>query len=121
LGIAIIIATGASFFLRLFGPEFESARLPLLILILSHVINAGAGSVGYLLNMTGHHMVSARVYGITALINIGTNVIGIYLFGITGAAVATVLSMLIWNYWLHVLVSRRLDLSPSILFVMLRN
>ena len=114
LVIGGIIAASAEFFLRLFGAEFTGVDLPLRILILSHIINAGTGSVGYLLNMTGHQLVSARVYGLTALLNVGTNVVGIHYFGLVGASVATTLSMLIWNAWLHILVVRRLNLAPSV-------
>ena len=40
-------------------------------------------------------MESALVYGATAAINLGTNAVGIYFFGLIGAAVATLLSMII--------------------------
>jgi O-antigen/teichoic acid export membrane protein len=74
--------------------------------------------VGYLLNMTGHHRVSARVYGVAALVNVAANVAGIWLFGLPGAALATMLSVVLWNVWLHRLVSRILDLHPSIVSVL---
>lgn len=115
LGFAVIIAIGSTFFLRLFGPDFDHARIPLFLLILSHLVNAGSGSVGYLLNMTGHHVDSARVYGITVLVHIGISFIAISFFGLLGAAAATALSSLLWNVWLHYVVQRRLALSPSIL------
>ncbi len=119
LGVSIIIAIGAPYFLQLFGSEFEQARLPLMILTFSHLINAGSGSVGYLLNMTGHHMDSARVYGITTILHVGLSVIAIHVLGLTGAAIATAFTALIWNTWLHVIVQKRLQVSPSILSVLI--
>jgi O-antigen/teichoic acid export membrane protein len=78
-------------------------------------VNAGSGSVGYLLNMTGHHLDSARVYGLTTLLHVGITAAGIQLLGLVGAAAATALSMLTWNVWLHAVVRRRLGVDPSIL------
>jgi O-antigen/teichoic acid export membrane protein len=116
LAFSILIAVGAPFFLDIFGPEFETAQPSLFLLILSHLINAGSGSVGHLLNMTGHHLESARVYGITAGAHLVITPICIHYFGLWGAAVATTCSSLLWNAWLHYVVQKRLGLAPSILF-----
>jgi O-antigen/teichoic acid export membrane protein len=115
LGLSFVLAGGATMFLDLLGSEFAIARLPLFLLILSHLVNAGSGSVGYLLNMTGHHLDSARVYGLTTLLHVGITAAGIQLLGLVGAAAATALSMLTWNVWLHAVVRRRLGVDPSIL------
>lgn len=114
LVLSIALATGATVLLGLLGPEFNVARIPLFFLIFSHLVNAGSGSVGYLLNMTGHHLDSARVYGLTTLFHVGITAAGIQFLGLVGAAAATALSMLIWNVWLHALVRRRLGVDPSI-------
>ena len=114
LALAAVVALGSQILLGLFGPSFVEARTPLLILTLSHVVNAGAGSVGYLLNMTGYHADAARVYGIAAVLNIVGNSVGIYFFGLVGAALASTLSMVLWNVWLHHLVQQRLHVAPSI-------
>lgn len=119
LAIAGAIGLTASFLLHLFGPDFSAAYFPALVLLLSHLINAGMGAVGYLLNMTGHHADCARIYGLSALLNLGLTIGGVYWLGLTGAALATTLSMLVWNAWLHHVVSQRLNLQPSILFVLL--
>lgn len=116
LTLSVIIALGAPFFLDIFGAAFKAARTPLLLLILSHLINAASGSVGYLLNMTGHHTKSAQIYGVVALLNLIVTPIFIHSFGLFGAAVATTGSSLLWNVWLHHVVQKRLGLSPSILF-----
>lgn len=116
LAFSLLIAVGAPLFLDLFGPEFGTAKVPLFLLILSHLINAGTGSVGYLLNMTGHHLDSARVYGITTALNLVITPICIHYFGLWGAAAATTGSSLVWNVWLHSIVQKRLGLTPSILF-----
>lgn len=112
IGIFMVIFSGA--ILRLFGPQFVAAQWPLAILVLGQLVNAGAGSVGYLMIMTGHQDQCARVLGWTVLANILLNAIGIYLLGILGAALATAVSIALWNFWLHYLVVKNLGVRPSI-------
>lgn len=100
--------------LSLFGPAFVSARPTLFVLMLGHVVSAGTGSVGYLLNMTGHHNHAALIYGTCALGNIAFNAVGIYYLGMMGAAIATTLSMACWNVWLYRVVRSQLAVYPSI-------
>ncbi|OKH36331.1 flippase [Calothrix sp. HK-06] len=101
--------------LRMFGEEFVSAKFVLIALILGQLVNVGAGSVGYLLQMTGHQNQCAVVVGISALVNIVLNLIGIRALGILGAALATAFSMMLWNLWLHRLVVKHLGIRASIL------
>jgi O-antigen/teichoic acid export membrane protein len=115
LAIAVGLIAFADPVLHLFGSEFTAAKPALIALILGQLVNVGAGSVGYLLMMTGHQLQSARVMAISALINIVLNLIGIRWLGITGAALATALSMILWNIWLHAIVIKRLQVHPSIL------
>lgn len=77
--------------LQMFGSEFIAAKPALIALILGQLVNVGAGSVGYLLNMTGHHRECAKVVGISALVNLVLNLIGIHYLGILGAAIGFVL------------------------------
>lgn len=100
--------------LRLFGAEFVAAKWALVALILGQLVNVGAGSVGYLMTMTGHQNQSALVMAASALVNVILNVIGLQVMGIVGAAIATALSMALWNVWLYGLVTRRLGVRPSI-------
>ncbi|RUT05623.1 polysaccharide biosynthesis protein [Dulcicalothrix desertica PCC 7102] len=105
--------------LRMFGEEFVSAKFVLIALILGQLVNVGAGSVGYLLQMTGHQNQCAVVVGISALVNIVLNLIGIRTLGILGAALATAFSMMLWNLWLHRLVVKHLGIRPSIVAALL--
>ncbi|MEL6382463.1 MAG: flippase [Cyanobacteria bacterium J06626_18] len=111
VGLAVL----AEPILQLFGSDFIAARGALVVLILGQLVNVGAGSVGYLMTMTGHQMQSLWVMSISALVNAILNVIGIQVWGIVGAAIATAFSMALWNVWLYVLVVRQLGVRPSIL------
>jgi O-antigen/teichoic acid export membrane protein len=114
LGVAIGLVIFAEPVLHLFGAEFIAAKWAMIALIAGQLVNVGAGSVGYLLIMTGHHNQCAQVIGISALLNFLLNLIGIPRFGILGAALATAVSMALWNIWLNALVVKYLGVNPSI-------
>lgn len=114
LAVAIGLVVFADPVLSLFGAEFVSAKWAMIALILGQLVNVGAGSVGYLLIMTGHQNQCALVVGGSALLNVGLNAIGIPWFGILGAAMATAISMATWNIGLNLLVVKYLKVNPSI-------
>jgi O-antigen/teichoic acid export membrane protein len=97
--------------LAFFGPEYAGSYAALLVLCAGQVISAGIGPVGYLLSLTGHERTAARVYGVCAVVNVAASAILIPRWGLTGAAVATAGSMVMWNVWLRVLVRERLNLG----------
>lgn len=112
--ISLVLIAGSGLILSLFGSEFVEGQTILIILIFGQLANASVGSVGYFMNMTGNQDQSAKVFGISALINILLNIVGIYLYGAIGAAVATAISMAIWNIWLYALVKKILNIDSSI-------
>jgi O-antigen/teichoic acid export membrane protein len=112
--VALVLALFAEPVLALFGAEFVAAKWALIALMMGQLVNVGAGSVGYLLMMTGHHQQCARVVGCSAVLNVVLNWVGIPMFGILGAAIATAISMAVWNIWLYRLVVKYLGINPSI-------
>jgi O-antigen/teichoic acid export membrane protein len=96
-----------------FGDEFEISHFPLAVLALAQLVNASMGSVGYLLNMTGHEKDSANVLIGTAMLNVLLNAIMIPTFGFKGAAVATAISIVVWKVTLALMVKKRLGLNPT--------
>lgn len=115
LALSLGIAALSDPVLSLFGHEFLAARWALLILLVGQVINAAAGSVGYLLNLTGHHRDAVRALAWSAFACVPLTFAGVWLFGVVGAALASMLGVTMWNGWLYVLVTRKLNLHPSIL------
>ena len=91
-----------------FGHAYIAAWLPLVILSIGQFVNASVGSVGLLLNMTGHERDTLWVLAGTALMNIVLNAALIPYFGMTGAAVSTAVSMAAWNSTMTLRVKRRL-------------
>lgn len=97
------------------GPEYARGALALKILVAAHVVTAATGLVIPLLNMTGLERVVLRGIGIAVAINVIANIILIPRWGINGAALATGLSIVVWNGVLCRDVLRRLGIKTHIL------
>lgn len=120
--ISLVFALGSSFcffvFGRnilglLFGEQFESAYFALLMLSLGQLVNVASGSVLLILNMTGNERLSAFVLAVTSMLNILLNLIFIPKFGLNGAAVATLVTVIIWNLSLCFLIRKKLSLDST--------
>lgn len=98
------------FILSLFGQDFSAAYLLLIILIVGQLVNAFAGPVGLILNMTGYQNDVFKILGVSTIINIALNAILIPYCGATGAAIATVLTMAFWNITMAFVVWYRLKI-----------
>ena len=116
--LSIILATCAPLVLTIFGTGFASAEWQLRVLLIGQVVNAAAGSVGWLMLLSGHHNVAARISGWVALIHLVLLAVLIPVFGTIGAAAATTLTLSLWNVWLHAAVVRDLNIHPSIIFTL---
>ena len=111
---AIVLAICGPYLLSLFGADFASGYPTMLIVLFGLVLRAATLPVEHLLNMSGHHRDTLRVYGVAALVNIGLNLWLIPAFGIIGAATATYVAMIGGNIWLYVLVRKRLGIDASL-------
>jgi O-antigen/teichoic acid export membrane protein len=96
------------------GNEYLEAKGPLVVLLVGQFVNAVAGPVGVLLNMTGHQNSSAIIYGSIAIINILFNFILINIMGTIGAAYATTITMIIWNLLISIYVINKLKIYPTV-------
>lgn len=97
----------------IFGPEFAKSHTPLAILAAGQLINAAMGSMGFLLNMTGHERDVARTLLMTAGLNILLNLALIPTFGMAGAASATAVSLVLWSILLYRIVKRRIGINST--------
>lgn len=104
--------------LSIFGAEFVVAYIPMMVLTLSRVVEAFAGPAGQLLAMVGMHSLVAWLMVGPAILNIALNFVLIPHFGETGAAVATLTSVLLWNALLLHAANRRLGVDPSLLSIL---
>jgi len=102
---------GKSFLRLVFGKDFVFSYFPLLILLIGQLVNSTVGTVGALLNMTGHEKDTAIGMTLSAVINIVLNLTLIPHYGTKGAATATTISMITWSILLWYLVRKRLGIN----------
>ena len=95
--ITLILIFAGQLLLGIFGEEFEAGYIALIMLTIGQLISAMSGSVGYFLNMTGHQKILNRILFLGGIINVILNIILIPKFGISGAAFASMVSMILWN------------------------
>lgn len=107
------IVFGGPILALVFGGAYRAGDAALAILCLGQLVNAGAGSVALILNMTGYERDTAVGVATAALANFIFNLILIPRFGMEGAAAATALSLAAWNVLLCRQVYRRLGVQSS--------
>jgi O-antigen/teichoic acid export membrane protein len=112
---ALAMMVCGRYFLSMFGPEFTAGYSTMLVILFGIVLRSATLPVEYLLNMSGHHRDTLRVYAVMALVNVGLNVLLIPRFGIIGAAVGTYVAIVICNIWLSVIVKKRLGVNATVL------
>lgn len=93
LGVALFMVLFSKDLLTIFGSEFSVAWLVLIVLALSHLISAGVGPVGFMLQMSGHQDLNLINNVVMAVLNIILNLWLIPVYGILGAALATGISL----------------------------
>ncbi len=113
--VLLFLFFGAPLLSCIFGAEYEGGAAPLSILAIGQLFNAGCGSVGALLNMTGHEKDTMWGMTIAALAGVVLNLLLIPHFGMTGAATATAVSLGIWNLVLSNFVWKRLKIKSSVI------
>ena len=115
--LVIVLALGllGPWALRLFGPEFASGYLPMMLLAGSRLVSVLFGPASDLLLMTGHHRLLGKVNLSCALLNIVLNLILIPSFGIMGAAAATSTALIAWSIWLYLLSRRDTSIETCLL------
>ena len=110
---ALIFLLGGGFVLKtVFGNEFSVGAIPLAILTMGQLANAMFGSVGALLNMTGHEKDAMRGMFYSFILNTILSFVLIPEYGMTGAAISTAISLLVWNIILRNYVKKRLNIEP---------
>ncbi len=100
--------------LSLFGSEFVSGAGALAILAMGRWVNALTGASGFLLAMTGHQKQAAYILGANSLINIALNYILIPYYGINGAAIATLITMVSWSLMMLAYGKKYIGINASL-------
>jgi O-antigen/teichoic acid export membrane protein len=111
---ALALALLGPYILSLFGMDFDEGFPPLIVALAGLLIRASTGPVEYMLNMTGHHRDTMRVYGIAAAACVALNLLLIPMLGIVGAAVSAYGTIAAASIWLALLVRRRLGITAFV-------
>lgn len=109
---SILLAINAPLVMSIFGDEFIGGSSILIILIAAQVYNVATGPVGVLMQMAGRQNMDLLINLILLLANIVLNVLLIPKFGLVGAAVATLVSMVAVHSARLILVRKVLGLHP---------
>jgi O-antigen/teichoic acid export membrane protein len=113
--VLIFVLVAGPIIALVFGEEYRGGETALAILAIGQLANAGFGSVGFLLNMTGHERDTACGMGIAVVVNALLNLALIPFFGLEGAATATAVTLVLWNVLLWRAVRMRLGVDSTAL------
>jgi len=95
--ILILIVYFSKSILGYFGFEFILANKTLHVLIAGQFVNILCGSVGYILMMTEKQNIFKNIMIFTTCVNIILNIVLIPIYSINGAAIASSISLIMWN------------------------
>jgi O-antigen/teichoic acid export membrane protein len=111
--IAAAFALFPGLYLRIFGHGFGVGATAVTILALGQLVNAAAGPAGNVLLMTGHERQAAFGVGLGLIANVCFGVILVPLLGVTGAAIGTSASLVVWNVTLLIMARRYVGINAS--------
>lgn len=111
-GVLFIFGRSA---LEIFNQLFVVGYPVLFILVISQLVNTGAGSVGVLVNMTGNAHVATKVAAMSTAIGVCMCLVLIPSYGLDGAAIGQATGLIIFNVSLVLFSIFRLGLNPSIM------
>lgn len=115
LPICIVLMQWSEQILSLFGTQFTSGSEALIYLAGAQLFSALAGSVGFIMIMTGHQNQANLILIISALVNVVANYYLIPMFGINGAAYATALSIFTWNFFMYIYTRKKVGINPTVM------
>ncbi|WP_299330800.1 flippase [uncultured Psychrobacter sp.] len=122
--ISFLVAFSATLVFAVFGKEvialvfgeiYVNAYLPLVLLAIGQTVHAGLGAGGSVLNMSGYEKGTLITLVLAAICNVVLNWFFIPLWGILGAAWATLLSIIFRKIVLWFLVYKYLKIDSSAL------
>lgn len=110
--LAFVMIVFSKPLMRLFGATFEAGWLVLSLGTLGQLVNAGVGSVGYLLLMSGNQARLIRVQVVMSVFMVAATFGLVRPFGIAGVALGAALTNALSNYLYLRQVRAALQLTP---------
>ena len=109
--LASILLIFPKFFMGIYGSDFLIGVEVLRWLIVGRIVNALSGSVGSLMQMTGQQNNYMEILIVGSIINVTLNYVLIPIYGIKGAAFASVFSLSFWNLTMVYNVKKKFGFS----------
>jgi len=94
------------------GDQYAQTKYAVLILGAAKIVDVSTGFNGPIIAYSTRNKAFLWILGVTAAINIGLNFILIPLYGIEGAAAATLISFIIFNLIKYFFIKLAFNLSP---------
>ncbi|MFO7880780.1 MAG: flippase [Bacteroidota bacterium] len=107
LPVFLLVVIFPGFLLGVFGEEFPAGSGTLIILAIGQIFSAFSGSTIHILNMTGREKIARNIIMTTAVVNVILNYLLVPPMGITGAAIATTFSTILWNLMSEIVIYRQ--------------
>ena len=101
--------------INIFGETYVRGFDALCLIMIGQLINATMGSVGLFLSMCGFEKDTLKAIVLSTVINVYLNLILIPQYGIVGAALASLVSVAVWNIMLVFQVYHRLTLIQGLI------
>lgn len=90
--LGVLVVGGRWILAGFFGPEFEAAYPALLMLVVGQFVNASTGSTGMFMNMTGLQKQFRNLVLVVFSVHLAGNLLLIPAWGITGAALTSMVT-----------------------------
>jgi O-antigen/teichoic acid export membrane protein len=113
--IGLLLSLLAEPLLSWFGHGYEAGVPALRILLIGQVFAASVGSQLHVMTMTGHERSAAVLLVTSTAVNALMSMVFIHQFGLTGAAIATTITLIVWNAAMALFIWRHLELLPGVL------
>jgi O-antigen/teichoic acid export membrane protein len=114
--VVIIYFMFPGFLLGIFGSSFTPGAWAFIILTAGALVNVITGSVGVLLQMTGHQKTVQNILIVTITIQVILDTILIPLYGVTGAAIASTTCLILSNLGMVFYVKKYFKFNSIYLF-----
>jgi len=106
----VFITTGEWLISSFYGDSYKSAYYPLIILSFGQLLNAAIGPVALLLVMSGQQKLVTWGTLFSLSVNITLHIILVPIYGMIGAAIASSVSLVLWNIILWVQINKKLPI-----------
>ena len=113
--IIVLMVLFSKYLMALFGEEFLTGQFSLYILLIGQFSIAVMGSSTMVLNMSGNHNISMKIYMFASMINVSLNLNAIPRYGILGAAISTAFVNIFISVISNYMVRKKLGINTSVL------